>query len=258
MNILIADDEPILMEMMEQNVTEALPLADVHVFSSAVKAVEFARTTSIDIAFLDVNMPVMNGLEAAKELQSLNPKVNIIFCTGYSEYMADAWKLYASGFLMKPVLPEDILEVIKNLRYPVEEEKKVTFHCFGNFEVYYNGKPVSFQFQRTKELLAYLVDRDGVDLTTKEIMAGAFEDSISRAYFFQLRGDLIQTFEKLGVSDVLRMSRSHLAVERSKVTCDLFDFLDGRDTRRPKEYMTQYSFGEYRLADLLSLNPPDL
>lgn len=258
MRIIIVDDEPIMVDLMMMQTAEVLPEAELHGFTDAIQAAAFAQTSQIDIAFLDVDMPGMNGLDAAKHLQSLNPKVNIIFCTGYAQYMSDAWKLYSSGFLMKPVLTDDIEEAVKHLRYPIAEAPKVTFHCFGNFEAYYNGTPITFQHQRTKELLAYLVDRDGVDVTTKEIMSGAFEDSINRSYFFMLRKDLIQTFEGLGIADTLRVSRSYLAIVREKVDCDLFDFLDGRRTKRPTEYMSQYSFGEYRLADILRFTPPDL
>lgn len=95
------------------------------------------------------------------------------------------------------------------------------------------------------------MDRDGVDISTQEIMAAAFEDSISRPYFSQLRSDLIHTFEKLGISNCLRVSRSLLAVERSEVDCDYFDYLDGKLNKQPVEYMTQYSFGEATLGGLL-------
>lgn len=248
MKILIVDDEPLLKRILEKRVRDTLPNAECFAFTDPTDAAELAETTPIDIAFLDIDMPVLSGIELAKGLQERYPGVNIIFCTGYSEYMPEAWKLYSSGYLLKPITKQDIEEAVKNLRHPIVEPPKVTFHCFGNFEIYYNGTPVSFQYQRTKELLAYLVDRDGVDVTTKEIMAGAFEDSVSRSYFSQLRNDLLHTFEKLGDSDALRVSRSLMAVERSQVDCDLYDYLDGKTTHPPTEYMTQYSFGEYRLA----------
>lgn len=250
MNILIVDDEPVLRKMMERRVGEILPDAHLFAFSDPEKAVEFAQTTSMDIAFLDIDMPFMNGIEAAKCLQAYNPRINIIFSTGYAEYMPDAWKLYSSGYLLKPVMRDDLAEAVKHLRYPLEEEAKVSFHCFGNFEVFYRGTPISFRYQRTKELLAYLVDREGADVTTQEIMAGVFEEGITRSYLSLLRKDLISTFEELGISDVLRISRSHLAIDCTRVDCDLYDYLDGKITRQPTEYMTQYSFGEYRLAQL--------
>lgn len=208
MKILIVDDEPLLKKVLERRVRDTLPDAECFAFTDPAEAVALARTTPIDIAFLDIDMPVLSGIEVAKRLQERYPRVNIIFCTGYAEYMPEAWKLYSSGYLLKPITKQDIEEAVKHLRCSIVEAPKVTFHCFGNFEVYYNGTPVSFQFQQTKELLAYLV----------------------------------------GISDVLRISRSLMAVERSRADCDLYDYLDGKTTHLPTEYMSQYSFGEYHLA----------
>ncbi|MBQ9553100.1 MAG: hypothetical protein IJU96_10105 [Clostridia bacterium] len=100
-------------------------------------------------------------------------------------------------------------------------------------------------------LLAYLVDRAGASCTIAQVLAGAFEDSISRPYFNQLRNDLFQTLEELGVMDCLDVARGAAAIRRDRVECDYYDYLDGKTNRKPTEYMTQYSFGEYTLATLL-------
>lgn len=253
MNVLIVDDEPFVLRLMEEQVQEALPDASLHLFDDPLKAIEFAAQVHIEIAFLDIDMGVMNGIEMAKRLQDIHPPINIIFCTGYAEYMPEAWKLYSSGYLLKPVMEEDLQEALMHLRYPIPMGgHSVRFHCFGNFEAFCDNRPITFTFSRTKELLAYLVDRDGVDVTSQELMAVPFEGSIGRAYFSQLRNDLIHTFEELGISDVLRVSRGILSIEKDKVECDYFDFLDGKRNNLPAEYMAQYSFGEVTLAGLCS------
>ncbi len=248
MNLILVDDELLALAALEEAVTEVLPDAEFKSFDRASKAMAYAKDHTVDIAFLDINMLVKSGLEMAKELQEYHPNVNIIFCTGYSDYAYDALRLHCSDYLMKPISVDKLKEALNHLRYPVEEKKRVSIHCFGNFEIYCDGKPIVFSFNRTKELLAYLVDRDGVDVSTQEIMAGAFEGCISRPYFSQLRKDLIQTFENLEISNCLRVSRSFLAIERHEVSCDYFDYVDGKIKKQPSEYMTQYSFGEITLA----------
>ncbi|MCQ2508003.1 MAG: response regulator [Dorea sp.] len=254
MNLILVDDELLALDALEEAVTEALPGASFESFDRASAAMDYAKKHPVDIAFLDINMRVKSGLEMAKELQEYHPDVNIIFCTGYEEYALDAIRLHCSEYLMKPISSDKVAEALKHLRHPLKEEKRVRFHCFGNFEVYCDEKPIAFSFNRTKELLAYLVDRDGVDVSTQELMAGAFEGAISRPYFSQLRNDLIHTFEKLEISQCLRISRSFLAVERNEVSCDYFDYLDGKIKKQPVEYMTQYSFGEATLAGMLDWN----
>ena len=251
MRVILVDDEFMARCVLEEAVEAVLPDVETVSFSGPSKALEYARENPVDIAFLDINMRTMSGIEMARELQKLNPQINIIFCTGYEEYALDAIRLHCSEYLVKPITEEKVKEAIMNLRFPVKEEKRVRFHCFGDFEVYCDGNPMEFSFNRTKELLAYLVDRDGVNVSTQEIMAGAFEDSISRPYFSQLRKDLISTFERYGVSEVLRISRSQMGIEREQVACDYYDYLDGKNSKKPSEYMTQYSFGELTLGGLM-------
>ena len=66
------------------------------------------KNTPADIAFLDINMRGMTGVELAKKLKDLCPKINIIFVTGYEEYKGDAMDLRASGYILKPVTKEQI------------------------------------------------------------------------------------------------------------------------------------------------------
>lgn len=252
MKLLLVDDEPLVLKLLDRAVAEALPGEERNCFTSATKAMAFAEMNRIDIAFLDINMRVMDGLTMAKALRDRYPKINIIFCTGYPEYAVGAMRLYCSAYLMKPVTVGAVKEALANLRYPIEQKPRVRFQCFGNFEVFCDEKPVEFHFRRTKELLAYLVDRNGASCTAQQVLAAAFEDSISRVYLYQLRGDLMQTLETLGVSDIIDEARGSVAIRRDRVACDYYDYLDGKTDRKPTEYMTQYSFGEYTLATLLN------
>lgn len=251
MRLLLVDDEPLVLSVLDRAVAEALPGEERNCFTSATKAMAFAEMNRIDIAFLDINMRVMDGLTMARALKDRYPKINIIFCTGYPEYAVGAMRLYCSAYLMKPVTVGAVKEAIANLRYPLEQKPRVRFQCFGNFEAFCDGKPIEFRFRRTKELLAYLVDRNGASCTIAQILAGAFEDGISRPYFNQLRTDLFQTLEELGVMDCIEVTRGAAAIRRDRVECDYYDYLDGKTDRKPTEYMTQYSFGEYTLATML-------
>lgn len=254
MNVLLLDDEKMMLEMLSEAVAEALPTANCACFSGANEALAYAKETSIDIAFLDINLMGRSGLDVARKLTLMYPRVNIIFCSGHEEYAMEAFKLYASAFLQKPVWAEDIQEAVAHLRFPLEQPKRLSFHCFGNFEAYCDGKPIVFERKRTMELLAYLVDRNGVECSAQEIMASLFGDDEKRRYYNYLRNDLIHSFEKLGLLDCLLMNRSGLGIVRDKVDCDYYRFLDGETKHPPTEYMTQFSFAEETLGRLLQLD----
>ena len=249
MKLLLVDDEELALEALEESVLAALPNAERHSFQIADSALAFAEENKIDIAFLDIDMPVISGLEMARKLMKINRNTNIIFVTGFAEYALDAFSLYASAYLTKPVTADAIAEALTHLRHPIAE-RRVRFHCFGNFEAYCDNAPIRFSRSRTKELLAYLVDRTGAECRRNEIIAALFEDDLNIEYYKKLRNDLIDTFAGLGAEDLIVASHGGLAINKDKVECDYYDYLAGERSEPPTEYMSQYSFAEETLARL--------
>ena len=123
MTILAVDDETGALTALKQKIQVAVPDAQLTIFISPEEALEYAGNNQFDIAFLDIDMPQMSGIELAKRLKKVNPKVNIIFVSAYSQYGVDAFALYASGYLLKPISCEDIKKQLENLRYPVPEKR---------------------------------------------------------------------------------------------------------------------------------------
>ena len=244
MNILLVDDEAPSLRELYDAVSAALQGEQIYSFIKAKKAMECAETTRIDLAFLDINMRFIDGITMAKKLQKLYPECNIIFCTGYTEYALDALDIYCSGYLLKPVTQQGVQEVLNHLRHPLPLKKhRVELRCFGNFDVLCDGRPVAFKYKKTRELLAYLTDRRGAEATTQEIMAAIFEEN-KPSYFSNIRLDLLDTFAALGIADVVSTSYGRMSIVREKVSCDYYDYLDGKNRSFHGEYMSQYSFAE--------------
>lgn len=251
MNIIIVDDEPLALKMLANAVSEAVPEAEIAAYSKPREALEYAERAAIQIAFLDINMQLMSGLEMARRLKKICAETNIVFSTGYEKYALDAHKLFASGYLLKPISADDVREVMENLRFPAARPKRLSFRCFGNFEAYCDGKPIRFKLSRTKEMLAYLVDRNGAQCSSSEIISVLFENANNMDYYQKLRSDLIKTFRKLGLSDCITVTHGGISVNREKADCDYFDIKDGKISEKPAEYMSQFSFSEYTMANLL-------
>lgn len=248
MIILLVDDEIPALNELESAVTEAIGEANIYSFSKASEAMAFAEEKKIDIAFLDINMRFMDGITMAKKLVEFYPKCNIIFCTGYSEYALDALDTYCSGYLLKPISTEKVKTALEHLRYPTERQKKrVELRCFGNFDVLVDGVPVAFKYKKSRELLAYLTDRAGAEATTQEIIAAIFEEN-KTSYFSNIRLDLINTLADLDCVDIVETAYGRMRINRDKVDCDYFDYLDGNTSLFHGEYMSQYSFAETTCA----------
>ena len=120
-NVIIVDDEELLLVGAIPTLSEAMPGAEITGFSIAEEAIEFARGNRISIAFLDIELGRgINGFELYEALIEINPLTNVVFLTGYPDYSLKAWKTYASGFLVKPLELEDVMEQLKKLRHPVK------------------------------------------------------------------------------------------------------------------------------------------
>ena len=94
----------------------AIPEASIYGFTKPSEAMEFARNTPVDLAFLDIEMGKRSGLTVCKDLLDINPKTNVVFLTAYEGYSLDAWNTGASGFLMKPLTVEAVQKQLPLLR----------------------------------------------------------------------------------------------------------------------------------------------
>ena len=256
MRIIAVDDEKIALESLASAIKAIVTDDEVISFRYAEDALEYAKENICDIAFLDIEMVGMSGVELAEELKKYNSEINIVFCTGYGNYRDAAFELHASGYLMKPITPEKVKRELENLRRPISEKKRLKVQTFGNFEVYIDGKPLAFKYRRTKELFAYLVDRVGAMCTVGEIAGIIFEDEGGREDYFQkLRRDLLSTLEEVGCEKSIVHKRGMLGVVVSEIQCDYYDCLSGKKDFAScyfGEYMSQYSFAEYTNAQLIA------
>ena len=254
MKIIVVDDEKIALQGLIMSIQKVAPSAEIHGFRYTGDAIAHMEKDPCDVAFLDVEMAGMSGVELADELKKYNSEINIVFCTGYGNYRDKAFDLHASGYLMKPITPEKIKRELENLRRPISEKKKLKVQTFGNFEVYIDGKPLYFKYRRTKELLAYLIDRVGSMCSVGEIIGILFEDESGREDYFQkLRRDLISTLDDVGCSEAIVHKRGMLGVVVTEIQCDYYDYLNNKKDLSISyfgEYMSQYSFAEFTNAQL--------
>ena len=261
MKCFVVDDEKIALDRMVRELKTAAPEAEVFAFSDPNDLLQFAKEYPCDVAFLDVRMGSMTGVELAKKLKELMPKLNIIFVTGYDEYANEAMKMHASGYLMKPVTAEDIKAELQDLRYPIFEKKNylLYFRCFGSFEVFnQNGDVVCFERKKSKELLAYLLYKQGVRCTNQELHEILFED---RAYesdmenrmYQTLVSSLTSTLKAIGAESVLQRSYGAIKLDVTKVACDWYEYLVNKEDGAPNykgEFMKQYSWAEVENGNL--------
>lgn len=252
MKAIAVDDEILMLGALVKAINASPDIAEVASFSDCEKALDFIRENPLDVAFLDINMRGMGGLALAEQILALRPDCKIIFCTGYEEYAIPAFKLHASGYLMKPIAAEDVQAEIDNIKRVRQKEKLLSVNCFGNFEVYVKNEKLMFKRLKSKELLAFLVDRKGAGMTAKQICAVLFpddsDDNKNAAYLRQLVMDLKNTLKAVGAENVLRHETPCYRVDTSLIQCDYLTYLETGKPEFRGEYMMQYSWAEETCA----------
>ena len=259
MKILCLDDEQLALQMLEMCVKQVKPDADVLAFDDQDDLLEEAEQNGCDVAFLDIHMRGMNGVEVAKRLKEINPKMNIIFVTGFSDYKGDAMDMKASGYIMKPVTAEEVKAELEDLRFPIipKSNALLRVQCFGNFDVFTpDGAHVRFERSKAKEVFAYLVHKQGSSCTTREIFAAIFEDepyekklqNLLQTYIYAM----IKSLKAVGAEDAVVRSYNALAVNPDVLDCDYYRFKEldaGAVNAYQNEYMSQYYWADFLYDD---------
>lgn len=264
MKILAVDNEHLQLEMLADSILEAAPGCTLGKFKNPLEALEWARENQPEVAFLDIQMPVMDGIALGKLLKMGNPKINLIFVTGYyAQYVFQAIPLYFSGYLEKPVSTQKVKQALDNLRFPLVKEDSgciIKVRCFGDFEVYANGRPLAFSLGKTKEIFAYLVDRKGAKVNGNKICAVIYEnagnETANKSSLRNCVADIKNTLHSVNADAVFLKGWDSYAIDTSLIECDYYDW----EKNEPYavrafhgEYMSQYSWAEDTLGALLEL-----
>ena len=259
MRILTVDNRPQALAQVSDLARELMPEAELLSSGSSLEALGTARKTEIDVAILRVDTPELGGLDLGKYLLELNPLTNLIFITDKRRHSYEAMAMHASGYLLEPVEQGALKRELADLRHPEleKEHKRVFAQTFGNFELFVDGKPVNFKYNRTKELVAVLVNNRGAQTTNGEIIATLWEDDgdpeKKASYLSNLRQDLQNTLTRLKLNGIIIKQRGSLAIATDRIECDLYDWLEKREASRYHylgDYMNQYSWPEVMHAEL--------
>ena len=118
-NVIMVDDNKIILSGGLPILQEVIPNASVAAFTKPKDAIEYVKANRVALAFLDIEMGTVSGLDVCREMLKVNPRLNVVFLTAYREYSFDAWSTGASGFMMKPITVEGVREQLSRMRYPV-------------------------------------------------------------------------------------------------------------------------------------------
>ncbi len=260
MLIFAIDDEVNVLEEVADVIRKAAPDSEVVTFNRSLPALEeLEKGKRPDYVFSDIEMPGISGLDFAVKVKAISPSTRIVFITGYRDYAIEAFKIKAHGYLLKPVTVNDIKRELEYRPKETDEncEDKLVVKCFGHFDVYWKGEPVIFARKQSKELLAYLIDRNGAACSPGEIALALWQDGgDNKAEQNRIRviiNDVKNTLRDIGMEHVLIREHREIAIRKEFIDCDYYKMLDGDMDALNEysgQYMVEYSWAEMKNASI--------
>ena len=259
MKAICVDDELFAVQYTVQQCLQLPQIDEAKGFTRSREALEWLKDHPTDLAILDINMPEIDGIALAIRIKQMHPQTAVLFLTAHREYAFDAFSAHPVGYLLKPV---SLDELKAEISHAFRDEKsaptsRIQVRTFGEFELLADGKPVVFSRAKSKELLAYLIDRQGGSVTRAAAFAVLFEDEPytrqRQKYMDVIIRSLRQTLDECGAGDILEMNRGGLRIRPEKLDCDVYRFFSGEEDAVKKyrgEYMNAYSWASMTEAHM--------
>lgn len=231
---MIVDDEELSVQRLSRLLSESGKVSECHTFLTPMDAYEFARTNSrsIDIAFLDISMPDMDGMELSGLLQDLDGTIEIVFVTSYDEYAVRAFELSALDYLLKPATAERLgktLDKIQGKREPVEAGTSLEVRLLGGLRIFRSDEggraSVKLRSPKTEELFALLICSGTV--SREEIADTLWSGADPDKAFRNLNTNLYYIRKALGEDKerpvLVTGGHNEIRIEENGLFCDLYE-----------------------------------
>lgn len=229
---IAVDDEKKALDRFEHVMLDEPRLYLAGKFSDPDEAIAFAKQVKIDVAFLDIDMPSINGLMLAEKLLAVRPRLEIIFVTAYEQYALEAFRLHAAGYLLKPIGLEELSEMVNTVvrrrgdLMTASYDVPLVVRCFGSFRCYPESdedRLIQWRTAKTEELFALLVNNLGIAMPRELIVDTLWPDvdpekaaNRFRVTCTYLRNNLAAS----GYPDMLLRERDSYRLDMQRIRCD--------------------------------------
>lgn len=258
MRTIIVDDEPIMLRSFMRLSSGIANLDVVGQFESGPDAIEYVKENPIELAILDISMPIMDGIELAIKLRQIIPNLLIVFISAYDDYIRDCNRIGGDYYIVKPYRKETIEMMAQKLQVLSESlHKSIYLQMFGRFNVLKNGVPIPLS-GKVKEILALVASRCGKEISNEEIYRTIWEgreysNENMKVYYNALKR-LKTKLEEESISELLLSTPRGQMLNISMVDCDYYAWKKNKDNSAENfegEFLSEYSWGEYILAGLM-------
>ncbi|WP_248928305.1 response regulator [Paenibacillus hamazuiensis] len=238
--ILVDDEQPAL-DLLEKLLSASGHIGISGMFTKPDEAVKWLKRETVDIVFLDIDMPGMNGIEAAEHMTAIDPGIEIVFVTAYNQYAIDAFEINAVDYVLKPItagrLGKTVERIVSRRGTPAGGEYtsavpavKSHFRCFRRFEWICDpdsSAAVKWRTSKERELMAYLVHHRNTFVAKEKILEDVWDSSNTEQAAVFLHTCIYGIRKRLGgigCKHLLEFKNNSYRLETRGLLCDADEF----------------------------------
>lgn len=247
--IAVIDDEINPLKSFVENIIDKPDVQCSYFMRDPKALLESVAKDGYDAVFLDINMPAVNGVDLACRILEKAPDVCIAFISGYAQDEEKIGRRVGEnliGFCYKPYSAERIDEFVARIKQMRGIKCAVYARTFGNFDLFVDGEKVEFESQKSKEFLAYLVDRRGATVPMSEMVTALWPSrplDKAKMLYRNAKSRLDITLRNAGMQNLVRFGRAQASVNPDLMECDMWRYIDDdSDMSYNGEYMISYNW----------------
>lgn len=229
---IIVDDEPLSLQLMEKKLNNIGGVEVVGMFANAESVLNELKNLDFQVAFLDIEMAGLSGLDLAEMIMEWNSQIHIVFVTAYRDYAIQAFELDSLDYLLKPVmkdrLEKTILRLQENIQKNVQNNNNsscsfIKVICFNEFMVYQGEELIKWKTAKVKELFAFLIMNFNTNVNRDVIIDTLWPDQDYKKAKIQLHTSLSylrKTLDSIGCNYSLTFSNQSYKLFIDHLYCD--------------------------------------
>lgn len=254
MKIIVVDDEISALNTFLPNVIDDIGVECKMFMNAPRSALEYIRVNKVDVAFLDIRMPEIDGIDLAERMLAVKPELKIVFISAYAsdeKGISERLKGKIAGFCHKPYSAEKLKRLLASLDTETPRPK-IFLRTFDAFDLFADGVAVSFPSAKSKELLALLTDAQGSYVTMDTAVGNLWPDKnaeLGKRLYRDAVCKLRLKLNELGIAELVSFERGRAVINTKVATCDMWDFVLGIGVFSGR-YMPQYDWSIIREATL--------
>lgn len=249
MKAVIVDDEELARKRLSGLLAEQADMEVRGIFGTAKDALQYIEENPVEVVFLDISMPEMDGMELANRLLDRGSALEVVFVTAYEEYAIAAFELDAADYLLKPISRDRLTKTVRRLKGTVSYQgQRLCVSCFGGFQVSVeNGDEIRWRSPKVEELFAFLICKGS---TTREEIADtlwagfapdkAMKNINSTIYYIR------KALQPYGLEGCIMTTHRQIVINSDKISCDLYRFEALHKIRKEPEELWEQMDSLYR------------